>query len=173
MIDFTTTILKYGQQGDKTGWTYIVIPAALAIQLQPVGKKSFRVKGKLDNLALNGVALIPMGGGDFMMALNAELRKAIGKTKGASIRVQLSLDIVPYQVNAVFIACLEDEPSALAYFNSLSLSHQHYFSKWIESAKTNSTQVKRITQAVSALALKMGYPEMIRAQKEQRDLPGR
>lgn len=81
MVNFVTSILKFDQQGEKSGWTYITIPAKIAEQLQPGNKKSFRVKGKLDDHAINGVALLPMGGGDFIMALNADLRKAIGKKK--------------------------------------------------------------------------------------------
>jgi len=63
MIDFTTTILQFGQQGEKTGWHYIEIPADIAQQLKPGNKKSFRVKGKLDHFSFSGVALLPMGGG--------------------------------------------------------------------------------------------------------------
>jgi hypothetical protein len=170
MINFTTPILKFGEQGEKTGWTYIVIPAKFAVQLQPDSKKSFRVKGKLDEHPINGVALVPMGGGDYIMALNADLRKALGKKKGAVLAVQLSVDTVPYQINKAFLECMEDEPQSLHYFKSLPLAHQHYFSKWIESAKTEPTKDKRIAQAVSALARKMGYPEMLRAKKSEKDL---
>lgn len=166
MIIFSTTILKFDQQGEKTGWTYITIPAKIAEQLRPGNKKSFRVKGKLDEHDINGVALIPMGGGDFIMALNADIRRAIGKKKGAIIKVRLAVDEIPYQVNAAFVECMEDEPAALVYFQSLPRAHQHYFSKWIESAKTESTKIKRIAQAVSALARKMGFPEMLRAGKK-------
>jgi hypothetical protein len=172
MISFTTTILKFESQGEKTGWTYIAVPAEIAAQLQPDSKKSFRVKGKLDEYAINGVALVPMGGGDYIMALNATLRKAIGKKKGASIKVTLVVDKLPYQINAAFMECLEDEPAALSYFQSLPLAHRNYFSKWIESAKTEPTKVKRIAQAVSALARKMGFPEMIREKKSERGLLG-
>jgi len=170
MINFTTTILKFEQQGEKTGWTYITIPAKIAVQLQPDSKKSFRVKGKLDEHPIQGVALVPMGGGDYIMALNGDLRKAIGKRKGATITVQLAVDTVPYQINIAFMECMEDEPASLHYFKSLPMAHQHYFSKWVESAKTEPTKVKRIAQAVSALARKMGYPEMIRAKKSEKDL---
>lgn len=172
MISFSTTISKFDKQGEKTGWTYITIPAKYAEQLQPGSKKSFRVKGKLDEHSISGVALIPMGGGDFIMALNAALRKAIGKPKGAVLRVQLSVDEVPYHIHALFAECMADEPAAKAYFKSLPLAHQHYFSKWIESAKTEPTKVKRIAQAVSALGKKMGFPEMVRAQKKEKDMLG-
>lgn len=172
MIRFTTTIMKFGGQGEKTGWTYISIPAEIAVQLQPDNKKSFRVKGKLDEHSIHGVALVPMGGGDYIMALNADLRKAIGKRKGASIKVALAVDTVPYQINTAFMECMEDEPTAMHYFKSLSMAHQHYFSKWIDAAKTEPTKVKRIAQAVSALARKMGYPEMMRETKSDKDLLG-
>src|SRR5688500_7949439 len=90
MIRFTTTILQFGEMGEKTGWTYINIPSELSEKLKPGNKKSFRVKGKLDDYAIRGVALIPMGGGDFIMALNAEIRKGIKKRKGARLQVSLS-----------------------------------------------------------------------------------
>ncbi len=45
MLKFTTTIKKFDKQGEKTGWTYIEIPAAIAQQLNPENRKSFRVKG--------------------------------------------------------------------------------------------------------------------------------
>ena len=44
MIKFTATILKFDKQGEKTGWTYIIIPSEMAQQLYPGNKKSFRVK---------------------------------------------------------------------------------------------------------------------------------
>ncbi|MEO6731514.1 MAG: YdeI/OmpD-associated family protein [Ferruginibacter sp.] len=169
MINFSTTILKFDQQGEKTGWTYITIPTEMAEKLQPGNKKSFRVKGKLDGHPISGIALIPMGGGDFIMALNADIRKAIGKKKGATIKVQLAVD-KPYQLNATFMECMADEPAAVAYFKSLTGSHQNYFSKWIEAAKTEPTKIRRIAEAVSALARRMGYPEMIRARKAEKDI---
>ena len=172
MIRFTAPILKFDQQGEKTGWTYITIPAKIAAQLQPGSKKSFRVKGKLDENAIEGIALIPMGEGDFIMALNANLRKAIGKRKGAILKVELEVDKAAYQINTAFVECMEDEPAALVYFKSLPKAHQNYFSKWIESAKTEPTKVKRIAEAVSALSRKMGFPEMLRAKKSEKDLPG-
>ncbi len=166
MIQFTTTILKFGKQGEKTGWTYIVISAALAQQLLPGNRKSFRVKGLLDKHSISGVALIPMGEGDFIMALKASLRKAIGKQKGASISVQLELDTIPYKVNALLLECLNDEPAAKLYFEALPASHRHYYSKWIESAKTDATKTKRIAMAVNAMSKKLDFGQMLRAAKE-------
>lgn len=164
MIRFDTIIKKFPKQGEKTGWTYIHIPAGIAEQLCPGNKKSFRVKGTFDAFAFDGLAMLPMGEGDFIIALKAEIRKAIKKRAGDHLSVQLSYQPKAYEPVADFMACLEDEPEALTHFNTLTGSHRNYFSKWIESAKTDDTRTKRIALAVNALVRKMGYPEMIREQ---------
>jgi uncharacterized protein YdeI (YjbR/CyaY-like superfamily) len=107
-----------------------------------------------------------MGGGIFIMALNADMRKAIAKKEGAMLNVQLTEDKSDFVFNADFMECLADEPAAQTYFQSLTGSHQRYFSKWIDSAKTEPTKTKRIAMAVNALAKGWGYPEMIRGSRE-------
>jgi hypothetical protein len=168
MIDFTATLKQFAEQGEKTGWTYFEIPADLAQRLKPGNKKSFRVKGKLDNYKITGVSLLPMGGGVFIMAVNASMRKGIAKKKGAMIRVRLEEDKNEFRFNKDFMVCLEDEPAAIAFFKTLPGSHQRYFSKWIDSAKTVETKAKRIAWAVTALAKKQGYGEMLRSHRENR-----
>lgn len=170
MIRYTTTIHQFGEQGEKTGWTYIEIPVDIAKRLKPGNKKSFRVKGKLDQYSIKGIALLPMGGGRFIMALNKTMRKGIAKRNGAVLKVQLEEDTQVYKLNAVFMECLADEPGAKSFFESLPKSHQNYFSKWIESAKTEPTKTKRIAMAVSALAKRYGYPEMLRSEREKNNL---
>lgn len=165
MVKFIVTVKKFDKQGEKTGWTYIEIPADVAEAIKPESKKSFRVKGKLDNFKISGVALLPMGGGAFIMPLNATIRKGTGKRYGAMLKVQLEKDENPFQFNKDFIECLNDEPKAVEFFQTLAGSHQRYFSKWIDEAKTEPTRIKRITMAVNALAKKWGYPEMLRASK--------
>ena len=166
MVTFTTTIKQFGKQGEKTGWTYIDIPADIAEQLMPGVKKGFRVKGKLDNFAIKAIALLPMGDGNFILPLNAALRRGIGKKKGAMLMVSLQVDREGYKLNEDFIACLDDAPEARKFFDTLSGSHRNYFSKWIDSAKTEPTKIRRITMAVNALSKKWGYPEMIRNSKK-------
>ncbi|KAA2238748.1 DUF1905 domain-containing protein [Chitinophaga agrisoli] len=170
MVKFSTTILTFGQNGDKTGWTYVIVPVDIAQQIKPNNKKSFRVKGKLDKHPITAVAMLPMGGGDFMIPLNADMRKAIGKRKGATLQLQLEEDTNPNAVSSPeLMECLADDPEALAFFNKLTMSHRNYFMKWIESAKTESTKAKRLAQTMVALGKGQNYPEMIRAQKAQKD----
>ena len=168
MIQYTTTINRFEKHGEKTGWTYIEIPADIARQLKPGNKKSFRIKGKLDNYKVAGVSLLPMGGGSFIMAINADMRKGTGKRHGAMLKVQLEEDKKAYQLNKDFLECLQDEPKALAAFEAMPKSFQNYYSKWIESAKTEPTKTKRIALAVSTLVKGMSFPEMIRSQQKKK-----
>ena len=162
MVKFTCTILKFEKQGEKTGWTYIEVPADLAQKLKPGNKREFKVKGKLDNFKISRVSLIPMGGGRFIMPINAGMRKEIGKRHGAMLNVQLVADNSEFVFNKDFMDCLDFEPAAKEHFTTLTGSHQRYFSKWIDSGKTEPTKTKRIAMAVNALAKKWGYPEMLR-----------
>ena len=170
MITFAAAIKRFNKQGEKTGWTYIEVPPSIAEQLKPGCKKSFRVSGQLDQYKIDRVALIPMGDGHFIMALNATMRKGIQKGQGACIAVQLKADEREVKPPADFLACLKDEPEALSFFATLTKGHQLYFGRWIDSAKTEATRTKRIAQAVSALAKRWGYSEMIRAAKKTKEM---
>ncbi len=165
MVRFTALIEKFGQMGEKTGWTYVKVPAAIAVKLKPGCRKSFRVRGKMDDLEISGMALIPMGEGDFILALKKELRRKLLKRAGDTLKLALEEDTIPYELNPDLLLCLKDEPDAFAYFNTLASSHKVYFSKWIDSAKTEETKANRIAEAVVALAKGWGYPEMLRARK--------
>jgi len=170
MVTFNTTIQKFAENKEKTAWTYIIIPPDIAQQLKPGNRQSFRVKGKLDNHAIRSVALMPAGDGTFIMAINAEMRKGIGKRHGARLQVHLEVDNAPLPLSQDLLDCLADEPDALAFFNTLTNSHQRYFSQWIEDAKTEPTKTKRMALTVNALSRSMGYPEMIREQKRLKEM---
>lgn len=157
MIRFTTTIKKFDEQGEKTGWTYIEISSELAEKLMPGNKKSFRVKGFLDAQPFERISLLPMGGGHFIMALKAALRKKIRKAQGASLSVQMEVDEKPLQPSPAFWECLQDEPAALHFFMALPKSRQHYFINWVDGVKTENAKAKRIAHAVSSLAKKTGF----------------
>jgi hypothetical protein len=169
MIRFNTRIEQFQEMGEKTGWSYIRIPAAAAQQLLPGNKKIFRVKGKLDDHKVSGMALFPSGDGSFIMALKAEIRKAIRKQKGDKLTVELEVDTKKIEPPKDLIDCLKDEPEALEYFKNLSRSHQNYFGNWIKSAKTEGTRAKRIARVVTAMVKKQDYGTMIREGKEDRD----
>lgn len=167
MVEFTTMILQFAEQGEKTGWSYIEIPADIAQQLKPGNKKSFRVRGMLDALPVCGMALMPMGEGNFIMALKAEVRKGIRKNAGAMLQVRLEED-TDYKVEmpADLQECFDFEPEALEFFNTLAKSHRDYFIKWIDSAKTRETREKRVVNTINAMLRKWSYNVMLREMRK-------
>lgn len=162
MVTFKASLHKFDKKGEKTGWTYFEIPAQIANELNPGIKTSYRVKGKMDSFVLKLVALIPMGDGDFIIPVNGEMRRKIRKKEGDTIEVTLEIDTDPLPQSADLLACLEDEPKALAYFNKLPASHQNYYNKWIESAKTIETKTKRISMTVRGMAMGLDYGQTLR-----------
>ena len=103
------------------------------------------------------------------MALNTAMRKGIGKSKGATLRVQLEVDTQQIEPPADLIECLHDEPAALANYHKLPPSHRHYFTRWISEAKTEATRAKRIAITVSALARGTNFNEAMRELKKERE----
>lgn len=165
MIKFTATIQIDSRDPDKKGWSFIIISKALSAKLNPGVRKGFRVKGKLDNFEIRQTSLLPVQGERFMLPFNARMRKGTGKQAGDKVVVQMDVDKKPLRMNDDLLVCLNDEPAALAYFNRLPPSHQRYYSKWIDDAKTQSTRVKRINMALAALAQKKHFGFMIRESK--------
>ena len=167
MIIFKTTLLKFDQQGEKTCWTYVLIPQKIAVKIKSGTKKSFRVKGRIDDHAIKAVSILPMGAGDFIMPVNAVMRKAIRKKKGDMVELSLEEDAADIPLSPVLLECLSDDPEANEYFTSLPMSHRQYYSKWIESAKTDATKTKRIARCLHAFANKLSYSQMMRLYKNE------
>jgi hypothetical protein len=165
-IRFKTLLEKYQQKGEKSGWTFLAIPSSTANKINPGVKKSFRVKGKLDEVGIEQVALIPIGEGNFILPVNQTLRKQLKKTIGEKVSLALSVDDAVFILSEDLLSCLQDEPVAFEQFKKLPPSHQRYFSKWIEEAKTISTKEKRIVSTIEALSKQKNFGEMLREQKK-------
>ena len=162
MITYQTILQKFGEKGEKTGWTYAEIPTDIAQEIKPNTKVGFRVKGFIDAFPLKLVALIPMGEGDFVIPINAIMRKGIRKEEGAIVTLKLEEDTDELPHSEELMICLEDEPKALEAFLKMPKGYQNYYAKWIESAKSIETKTKRIAMTVNGLAMGMDYGEMIR-----------
>ena len=171
IVSFKGLIEKFSDHGEKSGWSYIQVPVEVAAKLNPGNKKSFRVKGKLDDYEFQQVSLVPMGGGSYILPLKASIRKKIRKAAGSVVSVKMEADHRPLPVPADFLECLAEEPDALAVFNQLPKSQQNYFNNWIASAKTEATKAKRIAHSINALSAALEFGGMLRKmQKEKQDL---
>ncbi|KQS32287.1 YdeI/OmpD-associated family protein [Pedobacter sp. Leaf194] len=168
MVNFKAEIEKFQSMGEKTGWSYIFIPAALANKIKADCKKSFRVKGKIDSVEINGIATIPMGAGDFIIALKGALRKKLGKEEGAAVTLFLEEDKdFKVEMPEDLELCLSEEGFLMEQFLAQPKSHQNYFIRWINDAKTEATRTRRLAQTVSAMYKKQDFGAMIRAGKTE------
>ena len=68
-------------------------------------------------------------------------------------------------VSADLLASLDDAPQAKSKFGTLPKSHQMYYSKWIEAARTTDTKARRIAMTVMAMEKNMSFAEMLRANR--------
>lgn len=157
---------RFGRKGEKSGWTYVLIPAAKAQSLSKA-RNTFRVKGFIDQHEIRQVALVPMGDGDFILPVNGEMRRAIKKSKGAPVLLSLQLDPSELVPDRDFIDCLAEDLRALANYEKLTRGHKNYFTKWIGTARTEPTKASRIAMALDALSRGLGFAEMLREKKDR------
>lgn len=168
MVVFEAEIERFERMGEKTGWTFVFIPMEIANQIKPDTKKSYRVKGKLDQVKVQGLAFTPMGEGNFILALKASLRKELKKEEGAMLKLALEEDKdFKIEMPDDLELCLMEERHCLDNFLKLSKSHQNYYINWLNTAKTEPTRTKRLTQIVIAMDKRMDFSEMMRSNKEK------
>ncbi|MBY0244683.1 MAG: YdeI/OmpD-associated family protein [Sphingobacteriaceae bacterium] len=169
MVIFDAEIERFDNKGEKTGWYYVFVPQQLAHKIKPNEKRSFRVKGSIDKVLISGLALLPMGEGDFILVLNLPLRKKINKTEGSFVKVNLAFDAdFKIEMPEDLQSCLAAEAELLERFLKLNKGHQNYFINWLNTAKTENTRTKRIVMIVEAMENKFDFPQMIRSAQNKR-----
>ena len=141
----------------KGGWTYALLPG-----VKPAPNTHFgwrKVKGSIDGVVLKQYHLMPFGNGTLFLPVKAEVRKKIKKEAGDYVHVLLYDDTDVYPVPEELLLCLQDEPEALQYFNTLSEEESAAYSRWIDGAKSGEIKVRRIAAAVNRLAMRLPFSE--------------
>ena len=134
----------------KGGWTFARIP-----EIPPDRKAHFgwvKVRGTIDGFEIRKYHLMPMGDGNLFLPVRAEIRKAIGKREGDTVHVVLYPDNEPLEVPEEMLLCLDDDPDAKRFFQSLSEGEQKYYIQHIYSAKKEETRIHRLAKAIHRLA---------------------
>ena len=169
IVKFSAEIFKYGKKGEKTGWTYISLDKELSNKIKANNKKSFRVKGKMDACAVKGLAVLPVGAGEFIISLNEVLRTKLRKKVGDVVACQLEED-VDYKVDipADLHELLREDKTTIDNFMKLLPSHRAYFITWINAAKTEITRTKRLAMTANAMYHGITYPEMIKLERVEK-----
>ncbi len=132
-------------------WTYFTVP--FNVEHVFGSRARVAVKGEIDGHAVRG-SLMPHGNGTHFFVVNKEIRTAIGKESGDSVRASLEPDRKPRTVElpAAFQRILKKHKSAWANFQRLSYSHRKEYVQWIEAAKKVETKKRRMLKAVEKLA---------------------
>lgn len=165
MHSFKASIEKFDKKGEKSSWTHIIISESDAQILKTGNKKSFRVCGTLNEVKIAGVAIMPMGGGEFVLPINASIRKKLKLNIGDEVIVNIEEDKNFEIKMPEDLQDLLEMEGLLENFLAQAKSHQNYFIKYIDSAKTTETRVKRLMMTLDAMQKRMDYGEMIRNSK--------
>ena len=168
MIDFKAEIERFESNGEKTGWSYVYIPQDIADQIKADNRREMRIRGFIDEVAVNGVCMMPVKNEGFILPLNKPLRKALRKEQGAVVNLKLEHDVdFKIEMPEDLEICLADEPELLEEFLSRPKSHRNYFINWLNSAKTEPTRTKRLVMIVNAMQHKWDFGLMIRNGRER------
>ena len=165
MIAFESTLEKFGHKGEKTGWIYISVPFEVAFLIKPNCKKTYRVKGTIDNTPIKSIAMLPLAEGHFIIATNASMRKALQKNVGQVVSLSLTEDDDEVKLSADLLLCMEEDADAKAYFDSLPPSQKLYYSNWVKAAKSPVVIANRIAHIIQACSAKENFGQMMRRLK--------
>lgn len=170
MVQFSAEIERFDQKGEKTGWYYVAIPQEVALRIKPDNRKFFRVRGTINGHGFSGLGLIPTGEGDFILPVNAGMRKTLEAGLGDVLHLDVEED-TDFRIDMPedLEICLAEDPRLLENFMKFNRSTRNYFINWINGAKTEPTRTKRITLTVEAMDLGLDFSAMIRRDKARRE----
>ncbi len=88
------------------------------------------------------------------MVVKKEIREAIGKSGGDTVKVVMEIDTEPriVLVPEDFQQALENNAKAKEVFDSFSYTHKKEYVEWINGAKKQETRENRMKKAVESIA---------------------
>lgn len=145
-IDDTFTLLKSEKKGS---WTYILIPLDRPVAKTPFGMK--KVNGFIDAYELKDFTMWSIKSQGHFVSVKTEIRKAIGKEVGDTVRLQLFTDELPGVADDDFMICLRDDPEAHAKFMAYPEKKRHAITAWVYAPATEDGKVQRIADAIDRI----------------------
>lgn len=138
------------EAGDGDGGVFVVVPFSVPEVYGTRGRVPVQVT--FDGYPYQG-SITPLGDGHHALHVLKQIRKAVGKTIGDTVRVTLSRDVVERKMEAPadLAEQLAANPKAAAYFTNLAYTHQREFVRWLEGAKKPEARVHRLAQTIEML----------------------
>ncbi len=139
------------EAGDGDGSVFVVLPFSVAEAYGTRGRVP--VQATFDGYPYQG-SITPLGDGHHALHVLKQIRRAIDKTIGDTVRVALSRDAKERKMDAPtdLAAKLAAAPKAAAYFANLAYTHQREYVRWLEGAKKPETRTRRLGEIVEMLA---------------------
>lgn len=118
-----------------------------------------KVKATFDGHPYRG-SLAPMGGGKHILGLRKDIREAINKKHGDSVKVVIEPDTEPRLVTVPedFQKALNKNKQARVFFEALSYTHRKEYVRWMESAKKQETRQRRLQRSIEMLTGGVKHP---------------
>ena len=136
----------------RTGDVFVVVPFAVAgVYGTP---DELPVQTAIDGFPYQG-ELVPLGDGYHGLTIPRAVRRAVGKTVGDVLRVQLSHDLSERVVTMPddLAAALAENAAALAFFKKLEQPEQRAYVRYLKGAKNPEARAKRLTETVYRLSV--------------------
>ena len=139
------------EAGEGDGGVFVVLPFNVPEVYGTRGQMP--VQATFDGYPYQG-SVVPLGDGHHALLLLKQIRRAIDKTVGDTVRVTLSRDVAERKMEAPadLAAQLATNPKAAAYFAKLAYTHQREYVRWLEGAKKPETRTRRLGEIVEMLA---------------------
>ena len=137
------------------GGVFAVLPAVAADTLPAPGPEPLRVRATLDGFPHRG-ELTDIGDGYFGLLVPREVRRAVGKTVGDTLRVTVAPDHEERVIELpadLAAALAEGPPAALAFFKKLDRLDQRAYVRYLAGAKSAELRAKRLTETVYRLSV--------------------
>jgi hypothetical protein len=133
----------------KGGWTYISLPEIPKDKEAPFGL--VKVRGTIDGYEISGCTLMPYASGNLLLAVKAEIRKAIGKEEGDYVTVTLYADTAIFEIPEAFKLRLQEEPGIYEAFLRQRKWEQKMCVQWIYAARRQETTNERVMKTIFRL----------------------
>ncbi len=111
-----------------------------------------KVKVTFDGYPYRGILSV-MGGGKHAILVRKDVRQAISKNVGDTVKVVVEQDLeervveLPKSLHDL----LEKKPKAKTFFDTLSFTNRKEYAVWIASAKKEETLLKRLDATIDKL----------------------
>jgi Bacteriocin-protection, YdeI or OmpD-Associated/Domain of unknown function (DUF1905) len=92
-------------------------------------------------------------GGEFLLGLSREVRRAAGAEAGDEVEAHVALDTATREVEvpAALAGALAADDAARAAFEGLAYSHRKEHARWVAEAKRDDTRERRVAKVLETL----------------------